>query len=238
MAGNTYVPTAQPITLIGFTANPATTQNNDNSQSSIALGRHGGALVAPVRGQYGEMAHRRATFYSTVTTAAQAIPVNTTTSGSTFCMVNPTGSGVFMELIDIKLDFLHTNAAPSTATVIGLSFVPLATNAASSITKAPVPLGGAVGAMNGNVGNTVGQGYVATAITFASALTIAANWGYSLWSFPASWVPTVGGYPVPLIHEFKGKLILPPGICATLVASTAWGANTAVPSVSWAEYLQ
>lgn len=225
------------VSLVGTTANPAASQSPDGSPAVAGFGRNGDLLMSSVHGPWGLMTARKQTFYSTVTTAAVAIPVNTTTSGSTFCLVNPVGSGVFMELIDFKLDFLHTNAAPATANVIGLSFVDAATNAISSITKAPVPLGGTTGALCGNVGAAVGQGYVATAITFASALTIAANWGYSLYSFPASWVPTVGGYPVPMIHEFKGKIILPPGKCATLVASTAWGATTTVPSVSWAEYL-
>lgn len=237
MAGTPLLFPAQTVQLVGSTANPAGIGNADGSIASVILGRQNDLLVSNVHGPWGAMTARKMTFYSTVTTAAQAIPVNTTTSASTFCLVNPTGSGVNMELIDFKLDFLHTNGAPATANIVGFSFVDAATNAISAITKAPTVLSGAAGGMNGNVGAALNQGYVATAITFASALTIAANWGYSLFSFPASWVPTVGGYPVPLIHEFKGKLVLPPGKCATLVASTAWGSNTTVPSVSWAEYL-
>ena len=224
-------------TILARVKNPATEQDNDTSLQEVAVGRNGDLLVDSLRGQYGALSHRGGVFFSTVTTAAQAIPVLTTTSGSTFCLVNPTGSGVYAEPIDFQLDFLETNAAPATANVVGFSFVPLATNAASSITKAPVPLGGSPGALGGRLDAGVGKAYVATAVTFASALTIAANWGYPMFSFPASWVPTVGGYPVAMRHEFKGKLILPPGFAMTLVASTAWGANTTVPSLSWAELL-
>lgn len=217
--------------------NPAIEKASDSGYDALSVGRQGEQHVSAIHGPYGLMASRSATFFATVTTAAVAIPVITTTSGSTFAIVNPAASGVNMELIDFKLDFLHTNAAPATANVIGLSFVAIAGNAVSSITKAPVILGATIGSIPGMVGNgAVSIGYVATAITFASALTVAANWGYPLLSFPASWVPTVGGYPVPLIHEFKGKIVLPPGVVATLVASTAWGATTVVPSVSWTEY--
>lgn len=224
-------------TMYGQHRNPAIEKDADSGYDALSLGKQGEQHVAAVHGPYGVMAMRSGTFFATVTTAAVAIPVNTTTSASTFAVVNPAASGVNMEMIDFKLDFLHTNAAPATANCIGLSFVAIAGNAVSAITKAPVVLGATIGSIPGLIGNgAVSVGYVATAITFASALTVASNWGYPMYSFPASWVPTVGGYPVPLIHEFKGKIMLPPGTVATLVASTAWAANTVIPSVSWAEY--
>lgn len=229
---------ANGTALVGTVADPSLGLNPDGTAVVAAMGRAGQLLVSQARGPYGSMSARQHVFFQSVTTAAQAIPVITTTSGSTFAVVNPASSGVDMELIDFQLDFLMTNAAPATANIVGFSFVKIADNAVSSITKAPVPLSGNTGAITGRVGGAGAApiGYVATAITFASALTIAANWGYPLFSFPASWVPTVGGYPIPLTHEFKGKVILPPGTVATLVASTAWGANTTVPSVSWLEH--
>lgn len=228
---------ANGTAMIGSVVDPGLGVYPDGSSVIATMDKGGAQLVNTSRGQYGHMSSRQHVFFQSLTTAAVAIPVITTTSGSTFAAVNPVGSGVDMEFIDFKLDFLHTNAAPVTANIIGFSFVKIADNAVSSITKAAVPLSGSTGGIPGRIGSpTVAIAYVATAITFASALTIAANWGYPLLSFPASWVPTVGGYPIPLIHEFKGKLILPPGTVATLVASTAWGATTVVPSLSWVEH--
>jgi hypothetical protein len=48
----------------------------------------------------------------------------------------------------------------------------------------------------------------------------------------------VGGSPVPYFYDFAGTLILPPGWAITLVSSTAWAANTVIPSLTWAEYFQ
>lgn len=74
-----------------------------------------------------------------------------------------------------------------------------------------------------------------SAATFASALTVAANWVLPLYSFPASFVPTAGGFPVPMQMPLQGVLQVPPGWAITLVASTAWGANTTIPSMGWIE---
>jgi hypothetical protein len=237
MAGNPYL--LQTVLLAGTVTNPVSATATDGSTTGLALGRQSDALTSAVHGPWGLMASRRSTFFAQVTSAAGTIAINTTTSAATFTLVNPIGSGVNLELIDFTLHLLSTGAAPATANIVGLSFVDINVNAITGITRIPVPTGGganAAGAVNGNIGGAAGQGYVATVITYASALTVAANWGYGLFSFPASWVPTVGGYPVPLTHEFKGKIILPPGHAASLVASTAWGANTTAPSISWAEY--
>lgn len=228
-------PPGNAISLTGRTQNPKFVGNSDSIAAELSLSHAGSLHADSLRGRYGALAHRGGVFFAARTTAAGTIPVITTTVDATFTLVNPTGSGVLVEPIDFQLDFLMTNAAPATANVVGFSFVSLALNAASAITKIPVPLGLGVGAIPGRLDQSAGQGYVASAITFASALTVAANWGYPMFSFPASWVPTVGGYVIPLRHDFFGKLILPPGFAMTLVASTAWGATTVVPSISWAE---
>lgn len=240
MAGNPFYGTNLGP-FAGLTQNPRTTANGDTQQSPVAQGRTGELLVGQLGGPHRSMAHRGGTFMAALTTAAGTIAVNTTTSSATWTLVNPAGSGVLIEPIDFTMSLLDTNAAPSTANVVGFSFVNTAVNAISGITKAPNPSGGSVpsassGGFSGRLDQQIGMGYVATVITYASALTIALNWGYPMFSFPASWVPTVGGYPIPLVHDFLGKLLLPPGYTMSLVASTAWGANTVVPSMSWAEY--
>lgn len=222
--------------LVGIAQNPSATQNMDATVAIVGMGRNGGLLTASYRGDYGELAHRKSTFFASVTTAAQAIPINTTTSASTFALLNPAGSGVVAEMIDFELDFLMTTGAPATANIVGFSIVANATNAYSAVTRVPGPTTvGNTGGANCYLGGPAPTCIAATAVTFASALTVAANWGYPMFSFPASWVPTVGGYVIPLRHYFYGKLIVPPGFSITLTASTAWAASTTVPSMSWAE---
>jgi hypothetical protein len=235
MPFNPLLPQMPTIPLVGVTANPATVQNTDGNPSIPILGRQGEVLVDSVRGKYGAMAHRHGVFVSQVTTAATSIPVITTTNASTFALINPSGSGVKAELIRFKLDFLSTNAAPATANIIGWSLVNNTLNANSAITKMADPI--SAGGHAVDLSGVSPQAYVASAVTFASALTIAANFERSMFSFPASWVPTVGGYPVPLFYDFDGTLMVPPGFTLTLVASTAWGSNTVAPHLTWAEYL-
>jgi hypothetical protein len=218
----------------GYTLNPQGTGYSDNTPVVIGVGHQGDQLVSQVHGQYGVMASRNGVFMAASTTAALAIPVLTTTSSSTFALNNPAGSGKNVELIRFTLNLLDTNAAPSTANVIGFSFVNSSTNATSAITKIADPV--TAGGHSALLGGPSPVASVCSAITFASALTIAANWGIPMFSFPASWVPTVGGSPIPYFYEFNGSVLVPPGWAVTLVASTAWAANTVVPSLTWAEY--
>lgn len=235
MPFNPLLPQLPTVPLVGVVGNPAAMQVNDGATSIPILGRQGELLVDTLRGKYGMMAHRHGVFAAAIGTAAVAIPVNTTTSGSTFALQNPVGSGVNAELIRLKLDFLHTSAAPATANIIGLSLVNNNLNATSSPTKCPDPI--SIGGHAVDLSGVAPKASVMSALTFASALTVAANWERGLFSFPASWVPTVGGYPVPLAYDFDGSLIVPPGFTLTLTASTAWAATTVAPHLTWAEYL-
>lgn len=230
-----FPPGAVSSVNAGLVLNPALMQTPDGQTSPYVAGRSGDQLMSQFRGKYGAMAARGGVFMASVGTAAVAIPINTTTNANTFAISNAVGSGKIVELIRFKLDFLHTNAAPATANVIGFSFVPLATNAESAPTNIPDPFN--AGGHNVLLGGAAPTCKVRSALTYASALTVAANWGIPMFSFPASWVPTVGGYPVPLIYDFDGAVLVPPGFSLTLTASTAWGATTVVPSMTWAETL-
>lgn len=219
----------------GVVVNPTNAQNSDGSAVPMALGRMADALVSEVRGKYGTMASRGGVFMAAKSSAADAIPIVTTTSASTFALNNPLGSGKMVEVIRFVLNLLDTGAAPATANVVGFSIINTVTNATSAITKIPDPV-----TAGGHAVNLLGvapSASVCSAITFASALTVAANWGIPMFSFPASFVPTVGGFPVPMFYDFDGTLMVPPGFCITLVASTAWGANTTIPSITWLEHL-
>lgn len=235
MANTPFFPST--ISLVGQTVNPATQQNSDSTQVPVSLGRGGDLLVSGVRGTYGTMAHRGNVFWGCTTTAAGTIPINTTTTASTFALLNPAGSGVYAEPIDF--DFLQLAAGPGTQNIVGWSLNNMAVNpqSATALVPAPGPIraGGNPSNFNGGTpGCTLLAG--ATCIQFTGALTVAANWGIGMFSFPATYFPTAALNNGPWHYVFNGKVILPPGWCMTLTASTAWGANTVSPAMSWAEY--
>jgi hypothetical protein len=222
--------------LVGQVTNPAQT-NPDNTIANVNLASDGALLVQPSGGDYKAFARRGKLYMAALTTAAGTIAINTTTSGCTWALVNPVGSGVLLEPVDFQLDQLA--AGPTGVNTVGFALVGPA-NAISGVTKAPVPTGGLLtgtaGAFSTRLDQPAGSGYVATVITFASALTIAANWGYPLFTFPSIYLPTAAVPIVPYRHFFQGKLILPPGYVAALTSSVAWAANSATPSMSWLEY--
>jgi hypothetical protein len=211
--------------------NPAVNQIQDTSLAPLAVGRQNDLLVSQIHGKYGVAAHRGMLFQAAATTAASTIAIVTTTSACTFSIVNPAGSGINMELCRFTLGIL--GAGPGTANNVGFSLVP-PTNAISGVTKMPDPI--TAGGHAVNCSGTAPQGYVASVITYASALTVAANWGVPMFWFPATWQITAAVATTPMFYDFDGTLILPPGWSAALVASTAWAANTVVPGVSWIEY--
>ena len=227
MANSPFFPST--ISLVGQVTNPALTQNSDTTQAPVSLGREGALLVADTRSVYGTMAHRGTVFWAATTTAAAIIPAITATA-LTFGLINPAGSGVMAEVIDFDLEQLA--AGPATQNIVGFSIIP-STNAPTSVTGTPGPI-----RAGGNPSNFAGATPACTHFSAATvtALTIAANWGVPMFSFPASYFPTAATNNGPWHYNFNGKLVVPPGWSIALVSSTAWGANTAIPAMSWAEY--
>jgi hypothetical protein len=222
--------------LSGVPQNPANTQAADGVAGLVNMGHQQEMLVAELGDRHRLMAARGKVFWGASTTAAISIPVNTTTSAHTFLLNNPTGSGVNAELIYTQLDLLITNAFAATALIIGWSVFNNVSNVLSSLTSIPGPI--RAGGNPTNFGGSIPSCTLYSAATTGSALTVAANWGFPLWSFPASFNPTAAITPPVLRRDHLGSIILPPGFGLSLVASTATGSNTAVPSVMWAEYLQ
>ena len=214
------------------TGNPAIGGNNDTTSAPLMSGRAGQLLVSETRGQFGEMSHRGGVFFGCALTSAIAIPVATTTSGSTFALYNPPGSGVYVEPIDF--DLLQLAAFGAAVSTFGFSVVNSVTNVVSAITQNKGPT--TVGTNSSKFNGPASQAQLCSAITFASALTVAANFALPMFRTPTSYLPTATVTGQVMHYVFNGKLIIPPGWCITLVGTTATGANTAIPSISWAEY--
>jgi hypothetical protein len=222
--------------LSGVPQNPATTQAADGIAGLVNMGHQQEMLVAELGDRHRLMAARGKVFWGASTTAAISIPVNTTTNAHTFLLNNPTGSGVNVELIYTQLDLLITNAFAATAIVLGWSIINTVSNVLSSLTAIPGPI--RAGGNPTNFGASIPSATLYSAATTGSALTVAANWGIPLWSFPASFNPTAAITPPVLRRDHLGTVMIPPGFALSMTGSTATGANTVVASVMWAEYLQ
>lgn len=239
MAGYPNFSSTPVQNLVGAVGTPAVTLA-DGNLSNVTLDTDGALLVQPAGGDYKAFTRRGKLYMAALTSLAGTIAKFDTTTACTWALVNPIGSGVLLEPVDFQLDQLA--AGPAVVSCIGFSLVNQSVNAISGVTKCPVPTGGlasgAAGAFSTRLDQPAGSGYVATVITFASALTLAANWGYPMFTLGVSYLTTAAVQEVPLRHLFNGKLILPPGYVAALVTggATAWGANTAIPSMSWLEY--
>ncbi len=240
MASNSLV--SSPYSpLAGVVTNPKNQQMGDNTPSTVLMNRQGDLVVSEYRGKYGAAAARGSVFMAALTSLAGTIAKFDTTNACTWTFVNPIGSGVNAEPIHFEMDILA--AGPAVVNQVGFSFINQSVNALSGITKVPVPTAGLT---TGNAGGfcTKLDGaapvcYVATVATYASALTLAANWGYPMFSFPSTYLPTATLQIGPHKHEFDGRLIVPPGFALALVTggTTAWGANTVIPSMTWMEHL-
>ncbi len=232
MPSNTFLPSS--LTLVGTVQSPATVQNTDGSLSNLEMGRAGDVLQSEVRGKYGSMAHRGSVYWAASTTAAIAVQINTAVSGATntFGLINPVGSGVMAELID--MDFTFLAAGPGTTnTTFGFSVLNLTTNALTAITSTPGPI-----FAGGNPSNFNGAKPACQHFSLAThAVTLAVTNFYSMFTMPTTYQPTAAVNIGPWHYDFNGKLVLPPGFAVTLsVNGTAWTANTVVPQMWWAEY--
>jgi hypothetical protein len=229
MSNTPFLPST--LTLVGSTQNPATTQNSDGSNSTLALGRQGDILVSEVRGKYGLMAHRGYVYWGSTTTAGIALPINTEVTGATntFGLNNPTGSGVMAELIDF--DFMIAGAGPATQNTLGLSVYQASVDAITAITPNPGPI-----TAGGNPSNFGGPAAQCTCFSLATlANTVAVTGAIPLFTFAVSYLPTATYNTGPFHYDFNGKVIIPPGWGVTLTGSAAW-ASHAIPQLFWAEY--
>jgi hypothetical protein len=232
----TISPSMNPDAVV---IDPTITGLADDTPVFLGAGRQGEQYVSDVHGRYGVMASRGGLFATTAVTSGILIGCsvgNNTSATQKFAIVNPVGSGKNVEFCRFVLNFLLTNIAPGSATTVGWSVFNTATNAISGLTVNEDFLLPSLGGHPVNLGNTAPVARVYTALTLASALTVAANWCCPMFSFPASWVPTVGGFLFPMVYDFQGNFVLPPGWGAALTATTGWAADTVVPSLTWLEY--
>lgn len=173
------------------------------------MGVHGEFLVGEIHGPYYEQAKAGNFFWGATLTAGTTIPVNAASLVSTFTLWNPLGSGKNLVLYEYVLAIAGT-----TAVVIGYAglFFQKAVGASAAVAPtsqtALTPVNGIIGGGNAPVATLLSAG------TLTGTPTI---WG-PLVCFGAT--AALGG-PQVARYDFKGGLIVPPGVLITIAGNVA-----------------
>jgi hypothetical protein len=176
-----------------------------------------GALLANQHGgNYAELVRQGRCYYASA--AAFVIPVTGATPTSLFSLYNPAGSNVNLELIE-------TNVVPVNVTTVvdavGVYWNTPAQTAAAIAANAPTA--GVV--KNCLLNGSSGQGvfYTSFVLTTPALARIIGGWG----AVTANYIGTV-------FKDFEGTLIVPPGVSAHLLMTTA-ASQSSTADILWAE---
>ena len=204
--------------MVGTVQTPIATNLTIGTNTQLdTYDRQGAQQVSESHGRFYNMAYGGNLFTTSVPGAGVNIPTTLTTLASKFCLLNPYGSGVNMELI--RADLNMAAATPVVGTH-GFTKSNQTTAGLGTLTS------GVINNMNVNGGRT-------SQINFYTAATHADTpvWFYSMFSCSvASAIATPN-----FMHMFDGSIIIPPGNCIDWVMSTT-GISAVVPQVVWAEW--
>lgn len=202
----------------GSVQNPANINyTNGTNVAGNQYGRQGDAQVSEVHGPLYSMSNG-GNLYTTSVPAASTLTIPTTlaTLASKFCLVNPAGSGVKLELI--RFDYF-VNSATEVVNTIGLTKSTTTAAAIATLTA------GVINNLNVN-GGQGSQANFYVAATHADTPV----WFMSLVGVNATAVGLFQG-----TYLFNGSVILPPGSMIDVVASLGAQANS-IPQMIWAEW--
>ncbi len=213
--------------LVGVVQNPVANQNPDGTIGNVALGRQGDTLVSDVHGTYYNVASRGNVFFASSGLAGSVVKLSAATMTSvTFSLLNPVGSGVNVELIDMS--WQQFGSGTEIVTQLGVAIQ-------TDIASAGVPTTLTAGVINNGL---VGGGNVSKCVFYTVATMTNAAIGAKFphfWLFQNPLATTVT--QAPNLYEFKGKLIMPPGSMLVPVAALTGTEIEAAISLSWAEHL-
>lgn len=192
---------------------PTTTSNASGSQPGWLGGKQAEGIVADLHGKYYTATVNQMTF-TTSTASAATIPTTLATLASKWCLLNPAGSGRNLEIL--RFDYMLASAT-EVVNVIG-------------ITKSTQTAAG-LGTLTAGIINNCYLGGTASVATYYTAATHADTpvWYKSLLGVDAT---AVGFFTHTYIVD--GAIIVPPGFCIDVVASTGAQANSWVDAV-WIE---
>ena len=204
--------------MVGTVQTPIATNLTVGTNTQLdTYDRQGGKNVSETHGRFWNMSYGGNLFTTSVPAAGTlTIPTTLATLASKFCLLNPTGSGVNMELLRFDA---FVNSATLVANIWGLTKSNQTTAGLGTLTA------GVINNLNVNGGRT-------SQATFyvAATHTDTPVWYYSLGALNAT-----SGTTSALSYNFDGSLILPPGNCIDLVTSAGAQANT-LAQLIWAEW--
>lgn len=186
----------------GNVVNPFSTNQPDNADIPISLGRSGEQLISEIHGKFWTACARGALF--TFNVAAVTIPVVAATLVSVFSLYNPVGSGRLLELVDIDIS---TVLATTVVNTVGLYTSSPVLAAKGTFTTAGTPLSGLVGS------SAAGVGVPYSAYTHSGTPT--------LYRIVGGWGATTETSVNQMHYDFDGKVAIMPGAIVSVATSTA-----------------
>ena len=200
----------------GSVINPVGGSLGDGSQTPMLAGRGGDHLVSEVHGRFYQMAYRGNIFHARSPVAGSVIPVNSATA-QTFAVLNPAGSNVNLELLQVKIDI--SAISTSVAAEIYLNAV--------NGTPLAVILGGTCTVIAGGVQNAfLVQGNNPKSTAYSAVTSV---------SQADKHICGIGGFDViatsstqHITRNFDGGVIVPQG---TLIFFTGTAAQTQIAHI-------
>ena len=189
----------------------------DGVETVLKSGRAGDLIMSQQFGNYSERNSRGLVGFASV--AAVTLPVIAASLVSVFTLYNPVNSGIYMELIEA--DFSSVLATTVVDTV-GLYSSTAAATALGTFTTKGNPRSGIL--QNGFIG--AGQFY--SAYTHSGTPTLEAIIG--------GWAAVTDSALNTVHKDFKGAVLIPPGIAASFAMTTAASTASGITgSCSWVE---
>lgn len=191
---------------------------NDNNPALNRLGNSGEQIVQNLYGDYAELT-RRGLVYTARSGAAAAIPINSTLTNSP-TLWNPASSGKLVYLLQLLL----SPGAIGTPVLTGLTLSWLKNTGDGVGTGAPIVTFTNIAP----TGNLVGRGAATTrfanaVVTFTTQPAVLMDLGIMHWLEGTA----ATGAMLPVMYDFKGTVVLPPG------TSVSVGAIAATSSTFW-----
>lgn len=186
----------------------------DNTDAVIRLGRSTQLIVDQLRGQYAEECSRGNVYNANA--AAITLPVNANNLAGKFVLLNPVGSGKYLELIDADISTVLATTVVDSVGLYGMAVPGLGTLTA-------------VATQNGLIGNGAsGVGIFYSAATFTGTPLLYALLG--------GWGAVTDGSLNNVHYPFNGKVLVAPGAAVTLAMTTAASTASGITAgMSWIE---
>ena len=200
----------------GSVINPVGGSLGDGSQTPMLAGRGGDHLVSEVHGRFYHMTYRGNVFHARTPVAGAVIPVNSATA-QTFAVLNPAGSNVNLEILQVGIDL------SATSTYVASEIYLCAVNG----TPLAVILGGTCTVISGGVQNafaTQGNNPKSTAYSAVTSVSQADKHICGVGGFDA--VTTGAGNHI--LRNFDGGIIIPQG---TIFFFTSTAAQTSIAHI-------